>query len=273
MRAGTWRLEGAVRSDRGRVRKINQDAFGFFPDLGLFMVADGLGGHQGGEVASRMTVDVVRDVIAADPDDDMTPMTDPQGLVSLGARRLLRALDEANTSVWEAGRDPERHGMGTTVAALLFDRAYDVVAVCHVGDSRVLRMRADQVVQLTEDHTVVQQWVREGRIGPDEAARSPHRHMITQAVGTQEAVNPAVRLERPAVGDVYVLTSDGIHDSVGADEIAGVLRATKASLEEVCFELIDLANQRGGRDNSTVLVVRLAGGSTPDDPDDATAGA
>ena len=272
MRAGTWRLEGAVRSDRGRIRVINQDAFGFFPELGLFMVADGLGGHQGGEVASRMTVDVMHDVLAADPEDDMTPMTDPQGLVSLGARRLLRALDEANASVWEAGRDPERHGMGTTVAALLFDRAYDVVAVCHVGDSRVLRMRADEVVQLTEDHTVVQQWVREGRIGADEAARSPHRHMITQAVGTQEAVQPAVRLERPEAGDVYVLTSDGVHDSVGPQEIAGVLRAATTSLEDVCFQLIDLANQRGGRDNSTVLVVRLVRTSTADDPDDATAG-
>ena len=205
MQPATWRLEAAVRSDKGRVRKNNQDSYGFFPDLGLFMVADGLGGHQGGEVASRMTVDVVHDVLAAThDDDDMTPMTDPHGLVSLGARRLLRALDDANASVWEAGRDPERHGMGTTVVALLFDRDYDVLAVCHVGDSRVFRMRADEVVQLTEDHTVVQQWVREGRIGPEEAARSPHRHMITQAVGTQEAVNPALRLERPQLGDVFV---------------------------------------------------------------------
>lgn len=271
MQPATWRLEAAVRSDKGRVRKNNQDAYGFFPDLGLFMVADGLGGHQGGEVASRMTVDVVRDALAATHDDDMTPMTDPHGLVSLGARRLLRALDDANASVWEAGRDPERHGMGTTVVAVLFDRAYDVLAVCHVGDSRVFRMRADEVVQLTEDHTVVQQWVREGRIGPEEAARSPHRHMITQAVGTQEAVQPAVRLEHPEVGDVYVLTSDGVHDSVTPDEIAGVLRATTSHLEQACMQLIDLANQRGGRDNSTVLVVRLAGAAGGDDSDDVTA--
>jgi protein phosphatase len=229
------------------------------------MVADGLGGHQGGEVASRMTVEVVHDALAATHDDDMTPMTDPHGLVSLGARRLLRALDEANATVWQAGRDPERHGMGTTVVALLFDRSYDVVAVCHVGDSRVFRLRADQVVQLTEDHTVVQQWVREGRIGPEEAARSPHRHMITQAVGTQEAVQPAVRLERPQVGDVYVLTSDGVHDSVEPGEIARVLRATASNLEQACLQLIDLANERGGRDNSTVLLVRVAGGHDSDD--------
>src|SRR5262249_41130171 len=153
----------------------------------------------------------------ATPDDDLTPMTDPRGLVSLGARRLLRALDDANGSIWEAGRDPERRGMGTTIVALLFDRGYDVVAVCHVGDSRVFRVRGDEVVQRTEAHTVVQQWVREGRIAPDEAAKSPHRHMITQAVGTQEDVQPAVRLERPEVGDVFVLTSDGIHDSVTPD--------------------------------------------------------
>jgi protein phosphatase len=270
MRAGSWRLEAAVRSDKGRVRKNNQDSYGFFPDLGLFMVADGLGGHQGGEVASRMTVDAVRDALAASHDDDMTPMTDPQGLVSLGGRRLLRALEEANASVWDAGRVPEYHGMGTTVVALLFDRGYDVVAVCHVGDSRVFRMRGGEVVQLTEDHTVVQQWVREGRIGPEEAARSPHRHMITQAVGTQEAVEPAVRLERPQVGDVYVLTSDGIHDTVTPDEIAAVLRGARSKLEQACMELIDLANQRGGRDNSTVLLVRVAGEGA-DDTDDVTA--
>jgi protein phosphatase len=254
------------------VRKENQDSYGFFPDLGLFVVADGLGGHQSGEVASRMAVEVVHGSLAATHDDDLTPMTDPHGLVSIGARRLLRALDEANATVWEASRDPERHGMGTTIVALLFDKGYDVVAVCHVGDSRVFRVRGVEVLQLTEDHTVVQQWVREGRIGPDEAAKSPHRHMITQAVGTQETVQPAVRLERPQVGDVYVLTSDGIHDGVTPEEIATALDATKGSLEQACFQLVDLANQRGGRDNSTVLMVRLASTLPVDDQDDVTAG-
>src|SRR5258706_6029709 len=247
----TWRLEGAVRSDKGLVRKENQDAYGLFTDLGLFVVADGLGGHQGGQVASRMAVDVVRAALAATLDEDLTPMTDPRGLVSLGARRLLRALDDANASIWEAGRDPAQRGMGTTIVALLFDRGYDVVAVCHVGDSRVFRVRGDEVIQLTEDHTVVQQWVREGRIAPEEAAKSPHRHMITQAVGTQEEVEPAVRLERPQVGDVYVLTSDGVHDSVTPEEMAALVRGATGGLQRACCQLLGRCYQRGGRENRT----------------------
>jgi protein phosphatase len=264
--ATAWRLEGAVRSHVGRVRTENQDAFGFFPDLGLFVVADGLGGHEGGRQASTLAVDVVRDNVAATDDEDLTPMSDRAGLVSLGARRLLAAIVEANGRVRDAGRELARRGMGTTVAALLFDAVYGVVAVCHVGDSRVFRFRNGQLQQLTEDHTVVQQWVKEGRIQPEDAASSPHRHMITQAVGTQESVRPDVRLERPVSGDVYVLTSDGIHDQIAADEMAAALNESRGDLETACLRLIEMANARGGRDNSTVLLVRCASSGTDDEP-------
>jgi protein phosphatase len=264
--ATAWRLEGAVRSHVGRVRTENQDAFGFFPDLGLFVVADGLGGHEGGRQASTLAVDVVRDNVAATDDEDLTPMSDRAGLVSLGARRLLAAIVEANGRVRDAGRELARRGMGTTVAALLFDAVYGVVAVCHVGDSRVFRFRDGQLQQLTEDHTVVQQWVKEGRIQPEDAASSPHRHMITQAVGTQESVRPDVRLERPVSGDVYVLTSDGIHDQIAADEMAAALNESRGDLETACLRLIEMANARGGRDNSTVLLVRCASSATDDEP-------
>lgn len=263
--ASAWRLEGAVRSHVGRVRKENQDAFGFFPDIGLFMVADGLGGHEGGRQASTLAVDVVRDNVAATDDEDLTPISDRAGLVSLGARRLLAAVVEANDRVRDAGRDLARRGMGTTVAALLFDRLYGVIAVCHVGDSRVFRLRDGELSQLTEDHTVVQQWVREGRIQPEEVAASPHRHMITQAVGTQESVRPDVRLERPRDGDVYVLTSDGVHDQISPDEMTTALSECRDDLEMACLRLIDLANARGGRDNSTVLLVRCAASAMDDD--------
>jgi protein phosphatase len=262
----SWRLEGAVRSHVGRVRTENQDAFGFFPDIGLFLVADGLGGHEGGRQASTLAVDVVRDNVAAVADDDLTPISDRTGLVSLGARRLLAAVVEANGRVRDAARDLARRGMGTTVAALLFDRGYGVVAVCHVGDSRVFRLRNGELLQLTEDHTVVQQWVKEGRMLPEEAASSPHRHMITQAVGTQESVRPEVLLERPADGDVYVLTSDGIHDQIPPDEMVTALTESRGDLEMACLRLIELANARGGRDNSTVLLVRCAASQTDDDP-------
>jgi protein phosphatase len=270
-RSASWRLEGAVRSDVGRVRAENQDAYGFFPDLGLFLVADGLGGHQAGRVASAMAVETVREAVAATDDDDLTPVTDARGLVSLGARRLITALEAANERVREAARDPARHGMGSTVAALLFDRCYGVVAVGHVGDTRVFRIRQGAIAQLTEDHTVVQQWVREGRIAPEEAVTSPHRHMITQAVGTQEAVQPGLHLERPEPGDVYLLTSDGVHDPVRPDEIGAVIDEARGDLELACLRLIELANERGGRDNSTALLVRCrAADEPPAGTDDST---
>ena len=253
-----WHVDGAAHSHIGRVRRENQDAYGLFPDLGFYVVADGLGGHLAGEVASRMAVDTLRETLEALDDDDLTPVTDPQGSTSIGGRRLVIAVEEANQRVREASRDPSRSGMGSTVAALLFDDPHGVVAVCHVGDSRVFLVRGEHVEQLTEDHTVVQQWVREGRMAAEDAGASPHRHMITQALGTQDVVRPGLRLERPEPGDVFVLTSDGVHDLVPAAEIGQVVKESNGNLERACVRLIELANERGGRDNSTAVVVRCS---------------
>ncbi len=251
-----WRLAAAAYSHVGRVRKDNQDAFGVFPDLGFFVVADGLGGHKAGEVASRMAIDSLRSALEDADDDDLTPVTDPTGSTSIGGRRLVIAVEEANRRIREASQDPAHAGMGSTVAAVLFDDRHGVVAVCHVGDSRVFRVRGGAIEQLTEDHTVVQQWVREGRMAAEDAKNSPHRHMITQALGTQELVRPGLRLERPEAGDVFVLTSDGVHDLVRPDEIGRVVRETAGDLERTCTRLVELANDRGGRDNSTVVSIR-----------------
>ncbi len=251
-----WRTDVGAYSHVGRVRKENQDAYGVFPDLGFFVVADGLGGHRAGEVASRMAVDTLRAALESTDDDDLTPITDPTGSTSIGGRRLVIAVEEANRRIRDASRDPAHAGMGSTVAAVLFDERHDVVAVCHVGDSRVFRIRAGSVDQLTEDHTVVQQWVREGRMAADDAQTSPHRHMITQALGTQDLVRPGLRLERPQPGDVFVLTSDGVHDLVPREEIGRVVAGETRDLERVCLRLVELANERGGRDNSTVVAVR-----------------
>jgi serine/threonine protein phosphatase PrpC len=251
-----WRTASAAQSHVGRVRKENQDAYGVFPELGFFVVADGLGGHRAGEVASHLAVDTLRATLASTDDDDLTPVTDPRGCTSIGGRRLVIAVEEANRRIREASRAPEHAGMGSTVAAVLFDERHGVVAVCHVGDSRVFRVRDGAVEQLTEDHTVVQQWVREGRMAAEEAQTSPHRHMITQALGTQELVRPALRLERPRAGDVFVLTSDGVHDLVTAGELCTVVSETPGDLGRVCARLVELANERGGRDNSTAVAVR-----------------
>jgi protein phosphatase len=266
----SWVTKAAALSDVGRVRAENQDAYGVFPALGLYVVADGLGGHVSGSVASAMVVEEVRRSLASAGDDDLTPVTDAAGRSSLAGRRLVIAVENANERIREASREPGRQGMGSTVASVLLDEVHEVLAVCHVGDSRVYRVRRGTIEQLTEDDTVVQQWVREGRIDPEDAGASPHRHMITQAVGTQELVRPALRLERPEPGDVFVLTSDGIHDRVPAGEIAAVVSEAADDLDVACFRLVDLANERGGRDNATVVLLRYLGAAAAPGSDDPT---
>jgi protein phosphatase len=264
----TLTLEGAARTDVGLARNENEDTFGFFPELSFYAVADGMGGHAAGATASTMTIATMRQALVDLEDDDLTPVVDARGYCSVGGRLLMIALYQANEHVLEAARaHPEMQGMGTTVAALLFDRRYDVAAICHVGDSRVYRIRGDAIEQLTEDHTFVRRLLKEGRIDPADVPTSPHRHVLTQAVGVESLVRPDLRLERPLAGDVFVLCSDGVHDAMRDDEMLGIVQAA-ASPQLACERLIDLANERGGRDNSTVLIVRCRAA----DPEDPTLG-
>jgi protein phosphatase len=203
-----------------------------------------------------MAIEEIRRALTATEDEDLTPVVDPNGHSSVAGRRLVIAIQDANQQVLVASQQPSRSGMGSTVAVVLFDAVYDVAAIAHVGDSRVYRVRGDAIEQLTVDHTMVEQWVREGRIGRTEAETSPHRHMITQAIGTQDVVRPTLRLERPEPGDVFVLTSDGVHDVVRPESIVQAVREAPTDLAQACTRLIALANERGGRDNSTVVLVR-----------------
>lgn len=249
------RVWGAAHSDRGLVRAENQDAYGVFADLGLFVVADGVGGQAFGREASELTVASIRDSIAASADDDLTPVTDGAGRVSLAGRQLAIALQEANRRVLAAGEANGGERMGSTVASVLVDRASRLLAIAHVGDARAYRVRASAIEQLTDDHTLVQRLVGEGRLTPEEAARSPHRHLITQAIGSDATVVPSMRLEPFQPGDRIVLCSDGIHDVVDAGEIAAIVDKARDAIEDACRELVALANARGGRDNSTVVIV------------------
>lgn len=257
-----WVIRGAVRSDVGKKRRNNEDAFGFFPELALYVVADGMGGHAAGQVASALTVEALRQSLAETADEDLTPVSDESGTSSLAGRRLMIAIQNANERILETGRNnPELTGMGTTVAALVFDRGSDSVAVCHVGDSRAYRIRNQAIEQLTRDHTVVQRLVQDGKLREDEVSSSTHRHVLTQAVGATEALHPDVWLDRPFAGDVFVLCSDGLHDAVEGEEILDIVRQAGTDLDQGCSKLVALANERGGRDNTTVMIVACEGPS------------
>ena len=251
-----WVIRGAVKSDVGKRRRKNEDAFGFFPELDLYIVADGMGGHAAGQVASALAVETIRRSIIETADEDLTAATDNAGHHSVGARRLVIALQNANERVLQTSRnDPNMRGMGTTVAAVMFDAPSEVVAVCHAGDTRVYRVRDASIEQLTEDHTVVGQLVREGQLKPEDVRSSKHRHVLTQAVGANDVLHPELRLEEPQSGDVYLVCSDGVHDVVTQDEMLACIARVSKDLTVACEELIQMANERGGKDNSTVLIV------------------
>jgi protein phosphatase len=256
------RLVAAARSDVGRVRSENQDSYGVYPDLGLFIVADGVGGHQSGSEASLLTVTAIRESLLDQTEDDLTPVTDDAGNASIEGRRLVLAIQDANDRVHRAGQAQGSKRMSSTVVALLFDLENELLAVAHVGDSRVYRLRNGHIEQLTEDHTLVREFVKEGRLSPEEARESPHRHYITQAIGSESVVTPSLRLDQIAPHDIFVLCSVGVHDVVTDAEIAAMAGAGPPRLDEACARLIDLANERGGRDNSTVVLVacEAAGG-------------
>ena len=243
----------------GQVRSVNQDAIGTF-DLHdgagrLVMVADGMGGHRGGEVASRMAVDCVRDVLLpSEPDPD----------------NLVDALHEANTRINRAGsEDRSLAGMGTTGVALLFadgGRAW----VAHVGDSRAYRVSEGRIEALTDDHSVVGELVRLGRITAEEARHHPQRNEILRAIGTQEQVKVEINEVDVLPGDRFLLCSDGLSTLVTDSEIGDIL--TREPPERAVATLIDLANERGGSDNISVQIAAIPGGSEVKPKLETTAG-
>lgn len=250
-------VDAAGRTDVGRVRLRNEDSYGLFSDLTFYVVADGMGGHVGGEIASEMAVETMLLSLRETQNEDLTPLLDSEGLCSLGGRRLFLAVQEANRKLCEKSlQEPQLTGMGTTVAAVLFDKRENLASICHAGDSRVYRVREGQIEQLTEDHSLVQQLFQAGKIGRQKLKTSPHRHILTRALGVDSVVQPSVRIEKPRSGDIFLLCSDGVHGVVDEAEILSAVTREGIDLQEACDALVGMANERGGQDNSTVILLR-----------------
>lgn len=247
-------VEHAHRTDTGRQRPANEDSL--LARAPLFAVADGMGGAQAGEVASRMAVDVLQEGLGYGT-----------GTV---AERLTDRVATANTRIFERARtDQGSAGMGTTLTAAYVDA--DELVVVHVGDSRLYRYRGGSLVRLTDDHSLVEELVRQGRLTPEEAAEHPQRSIITRALGPESEV--AIDSEVLAVenDDVFLLCSDGLTTMVSDDGIADVL-AVGGALSDRASALVDAANEAGGRDNITVLLFRVEAtgeGSSVGGEDDA----
>ena len=242
-------------TDVGRQRQHNEDTFLVEDDAKLFLVADGMGGHAAGEIASRIAVDSINEFIVHTKEDDGTWPHAYDEHYTRTTNRLMAALRMANTRVLEAMRkDAKLRGMGTTVVAAMADNGK--ISVAHVGDSRAYMIRNGKISRITNDHSWVYEQVQAGMLTEAEAEKHPLRNVITRALGGALSVNPDASEIDSRPGDVYLLCSDGLTGMVPEDEILKLVTENADDLEKACQELIDTANARGGLDNVTAILVK-----------------
>ena len=235
-------LRAAVRSDLGLRRPANEDAYALAEDLGLYLVADGMGGHTAGQLASRLAVEGA-----------VRALRTLEGAAASLTEKLRYSVSAANREVYDTAQArPQLAGMGTTLVALL--AGSERVALAHVGDSRAYLIRAGRIRQLTDDHSLVGELVRRREISETAARGHPHRHVLTRALGVRRTVEPDLAELTPRAGDTFVLCSDGLTGHVRDEEIAEAV-AKDADPGAVCAALVTLANTRGGEDNTTVVLV------------------
>jgi PPM family protein phosphatase len=233
-------VRSAGLTNTGRRRRRNEDAFVLRPPL--FAVADGMGGAQAGEVASRLAAAVLKET-------DET---------QLGEARVAELIQEANRRVFQRSReDAAASGMGTTMTVALVDEDAGRVAIGHVGDSRAYLIREGRLEQLTDDHSLVAELVRSGRLSPEEAGSHPQRSVITRALGTEPDVDVDTFAVEAAAGDLYLICSDGLTSMVEDDEILRITEHGRADLDETARELVQAANRGGGEDNITVVMFEI----------------
>jgi len=237
-------LRAAASTHVGLRRRVNEDRYALAPDLGLYLVADGMGGHTAGQVASQLAAETSIRAVE----------TLQGGSVSL-TERLRHAVACANREIFsQAQIQPELAGMGTTLVCLLAFEGR--AALAHVGDSRAYLIRAGRIRQLTDDHSLVGELLRRREISADAAREHPHRHVLTRALGVRKTVEPDLAEISPQDGDQFVMCSDGLTSHMRDEEIAEAV-SSDTDLQSACDRLVDQANRRGGEDNTTVVIVRF----------------
>lgn len=249
-------LTMAGLTDPGRLRHQNEDHVALHPEIGLVVLADGMGGHNAGEVASRLAVDAIirhcATAMAAEPDPvaGQAPKS-----CSHEQSALHTAVEAANTTIHEMARhNPECAGMGSTVVAAVFHD--DGLCVAHVGDSRLYRLRDGRLQLLTEDHSVVQELLNRGLLTPEQARQSVSKNLVTRALGVDVRVQPDLSVHVTEPGDLYLLCSDGLNDVLTDMQIESLLVAHGANPDAAARRLVDAVNQAGGPDNISVILVR-----------------
>lgn len=252
------RAVAAGLTDVGLQREHNEDSFAVVPVHDLFVVADGMGGHQAGDVASKMATQTITDFFETVTTEDVTwPFSfDPS--LSEEENRLVTGVRLANRQIVELGNNSAEHqGMGTTVVASLFSPRRGRLYIAHVGDSRAYRIRGGEIEQVTRDHSLVNDYIAAMPDMSEEQRSELPKNVITRALGMQEQVSVDIGSFDAHVGDVYLLCSDGLSGMVDDDELCRIVTESSDDLMKVCQLLVNTANEHGGEDNITAVVIRI----------------
>jgi protein phosphatase len=250
------RIEVAGQTDVGRKRAHNEDNFAILGEYGLYIVADGMGGHASGEVASQLAVDTMREFFASTQDDpDKTWPYKMDRSRGYEENRLITGIKLSNLRIFEAARsNPQQRGMGTTIVALFVSR--EGMYLAHVGDSRIYRLREGRLEQLTEDHSLLNDYKKMKQLSDEEVSNFPHKNVIVRALGMKDTVKVDTRFEQPRPGDVVLLCSDGLAGPVSDADIQLILSSSSSDLKACGAALINKANENGGPDNATCVLAR-----------------
>lgn len=250
-------LEIVSQTNPGMVRSHNEDSVTYDAACGLVVLADGMGGYNAGEVASGIAVSVLASEVRHGLEDARPEQLSEAG-EELGAALLRDNVKKANLSIFHAAQSqPQYAGMGTTiVTALFYD---DRVAVAHVGDSRMYRLRGEVFEGITRDHSLLQEQIDSGLISKSDARLSKNKNLVTRAVGIDANVEPELHMHAVETGDIYLLCSDGLNDMVEDEDIGTTLQIMQNNLQLAAAQLIQMANDNGGRDNVSVMVVKVKG--------------
>ena len=254
------RLRGKLRcvgvTDTGRIREHNEDTFGTDADIGLVVLADGMGGYKAGEVASGITVRTMMGLIKEAVERENLAVNDGATGLSRPGILLRDAIQRANMLISHTAKtQPNCEGMGTTVVAGLFFN--DNLTIAHVGDSRLYRCRDGKLEQVTKDHSLLQELVSRGFYTPEEAQRAAAKNYVTRALGVETSVDVEITVDLVQKDDLYLLCSDGLSDMVEDDDIQLTINTFGANLETLAKQLIGLSNDNGGRDNISIVLVRV----------------
>ena len=250
-------LQSASLTDPGRVRDHNEDCIESRPEIGLYVLADGMGGYNAGEVASGMATSLIADGLQEAWNPREVTRMGRDDAKALSEKLVREQIARANNAIFTTSQNnPECAGMGTTlVVSLFFD---NFLTVAHIGDSRLYRLRGEAMEQVTRDHSLLQEQLDSGLITPEEAKLSQNKNLVTRALGIDPSVDPEVHVHETRPDDIYLLCSDGLSDMVEDEEIRLTLITLRQNPSLTVQQLIQAANDNGGRDNISAMLIRVA---------------